>query len=95
MNYGHWISLTLINDSEIGNGFQSADTFDLDGDRNKVLGNMFSRYPKNSGSLSANYSKEVSADREVFARMQISSIPATCMHPMQCMLTLVQGLKLI
>ena len=58
-----------INDSEIGNGFQSADTFDLDGDRNKVLGNMFSRYPKNSGSLSANYSKEVSADREMFARM--------------------------
>jgi outer membrane receptor protein involved in Fe transport len=30
---------------------------------------MFSRYPKNSGSLSANYSKEVSADREMFARM--------------------------
>ena len=58
-----------INDSEIGEGFQSADTFDLDGDRNKVKGNMFSRYPKNSGSLSANYSKEVSADREMFARM--------------------------
>jgi iron complex outermembrane receptor protein len=58
-----------VNDSEIGNGFQSSDTFDLMGDRNAVLGNMFSRYPKNSGSLSANYSKQVSADREMFARM--------------------------
>jgi len=58
-----------LNDSEIGDGFQSADTFDLMGDRNAVKGNMFSRYPKNSGSLSANYSKETAADREVFARI--------------------------
>ena len=58
-----------INDSKIGEGFQSADTFDLDGDRLAAVGNMFSRYPKNSGSLSANYSKQASADREVFARI--------------------------
>ena len=58
-----------MNDSEIGEGFQSADTFDLMGDRDAVRGNEFSRYPRNSGSLSASYSKEVSADREMFARL--------------------------
>ena len=58
-----------MNDSEIGAGFQSADTFDLDGDRLAAVGNMFSRYPKNSGSLSFSYVKENTADREVFARI--------------------------
>jgi iron complex outermembrane receptor protein len=58
-----------MNDSEIGAGFQSADTFDLDGDRLAAVGNMFSRYPKNSGSLSFSYAKENTADREVFARI--------------------------
>jgi iron complex outermembrane receptor protein len=57
------------NDSEIKSGFQSADTFDLMGDRDAVIGNEFSRYPKNSGSLSANYSKEIDAERTRFARM--------------------------
>ncbi len=57
------------NDSEIKSGFQSADTFDLMGDRNAAIGNEFSRYPKNSGSLSANYAKEIDAERTRFARM--------------------------
>ena len=57
------------NDSEIKSGFQSADTFDLMGDRNAVIGNEFSRYPKNSGSISANYAKEIDAERTRFARM--------------------------
>jgi iron complex outermembrane recepter protein len=58
-----------INNSEIGSGFQSADTFDLIGDRNIVAGNEFSRYPVNSGSLSADYIKELSATRDLFARL--------------------------
>ncbi len=57
------------NDSEIKSDFQSADTFDLMGDRNAVIGNEFSRYPKNSGSISANYAKEIDAERTRFARM--------------------------
>jgi len=57
------------NDSEIKSGFQSADTFDLMGDRNAVIGNEFSRYPKNSGSLSANYSKEINAEMTRFTRI--------------------------
>jgi iron complex outermembrane receptor protein len=57
------------NDSEIKSGFQSADTFDLMGDRNAAIGNEFSRYPKNSGSLSANYAKEIDAERTRFARI--------------------------
>ena len=57
------------NDSEIKSGFQSADTFDLMGDRTAVIGNEFSRYPKNSGSLSANYSKEVNAEMTRFTRV--------------------------
>ena len=57
------------NDSEIKDGFQSADTFDLMGNRNAVLGNEFSRYPKNSGSLSANYSKEINAEMTRFTRI--------------------------
>ena len=58
-----------INDSEIGEGFQSADTFDLMGDRNAVVGNEFSRFPKNSGSLSLSHVKELDAERTRFARM--------------------------
>ena len=57
-----------INNSSIGGGFQSADTFDLMGDRNAVQGNEFSRYPVNSGSLSVDYITELSADRDLFAR---------------------------
>mgnify|MGYP000846259592 FL=1 len=57
-----------INNSSIGGGFQSADTFDLMGDRNAVQGNEFSRYPVNSGSLSVDYIRELSADRDLFAR---------------------------
>jgi len=57
------------NDSEIKSGFQSADTFDLMGDRDAVIGNEFSRYPKNSGSLSANYSKEINAEMTRFTRI--------------------------
>ena len=60
-----------LNDSEIKSGFQSADTFDLMGDRDAVIGNQFSRYPKNSGSLSANYLKGLGADRDLFARMDV------------------------
>ena len=57
------------NDSEIGEGFQSADTFDLMGDRDAVIGNEFSRYPKNSGSLSLSHAKEMDAERTRFTRM--------------------------
>ena len=57
------------NDSEIGEGFQSADTFDLMGDRDAVIGNEFSRYPKNSGSLSLSHAKEMGAERTRFTRM--------------------------
>ncbi len=57
-----------INNSEIGSGFQSADTFDLMGDRDAVIGNEFSRYPVNSGSFSVDYSRALSADRDLFAR---------------------------
>ena len=60
-----------INNSSIGGGFQSADTFDLMGDRNAVQGNEFSRYPVNSGSLSVDYITELSADRDLFARADL------------------------
>jgi len=60
-----------LNDSEIESGFQSADTFDLMGDRDAVIGNQFSRYPKNSGSFSANYLRGLGADMDLFARMDL------------------------
>ncbi len=60
-----------INNSEIGSGFQSADTFDLMGDRDAVIGNEFSRYPVNSGSLSVDYNRALSADRDLFARADL------------------------
>jgi len=60
-----------LNDSEIQSGFQSADTFDLMGDRDAVIGNQFSRYPKNSGSVSANYMRGLGAASDLFARMDV------------------------
>ena len=39
------------------------------GDRNAVVGNEFSRFPKNSGSLSLSHVKELDAERTRFARM--------------------------
>ena len=58
-----------INDSELGSNFRSGDAGDLLGDATLSVGNEFSRFPKNSGSLSLDYAKEIDAEKTRFARM--------------------------
>jgi iron complex outermembrane receptor protein len=59
-----------LNDSELGSSFLSPDASDLVGDATAAVGNEFSRYPKNSGSLSLDFNRDVALGN-AFARADV------------------------